>query len=193
MIDDSNIAVAKEALLVIEKRLGPDDPKLANAMIHLATMLGDTGQLGEAERLIWRAIAIDEKHYGPDGLEVAKDIHVLFHILYAGGKHRFAEAEPLMRRALAIFEESNDQSYVATSLNNLGHLLTGSNRLQEAEPLMRRALALSIQTQGVDHPQTVGVRNALSDLVRKLEKAKKDSNRISLWARLTNMFRRTPL
>ncbi|NBO66785.1 MAG: tetratricopeptide repeat protein, partial [Acidobacteria bacterium] len=53
---------------------------------------------------------------------------------------QYAEAEPLMRRALAIDEASfgKDHPDVARDLNNLAGLLQATNRLAEAEPLMRR-------------------------------------------------------
>jgi hypothetical protein len=56
--------------------------------------------------------------------------------------NRLAEAEPLMRRALAIDEQSfgPDHPNVARDLNNLAQLLKATNRLAEAEPLMRRAV-----------------------------------------------------
>jgi tetratricopeptide (TPR) repeat protein len=59
---------------------------------------------------------------------------------------RFAEAEPLIRRALAIDEAAygpNDPD-VARDLNNLAELLRATNRLAEAEPLSRRALEILV-------------------------------------------------
>ena len=55
-----------------------------------------------------------------------------------------SEAEPLMRRALAIDEQSfgKDHPDVARDLNNLAQLLQATNRLAEAEPLMRRGLEI---------------------------------------------------
>ena len=52
--------------------------------------------------------------------------------------NRLAEAEPLMRRALAIDEKSYgpDHPNVAIRLNNLAQLLQDTNRLAEAEPLI---------------------------------------------------------
>ena len=68
--------------------------------------------------------------------------------------NRLAEAEPLMRRALAIDEQSYgpDHPDVAIRLNNLALLLQDTNRLAEAEPLMRRALAIDEKSYGPDHP-----------------------------------------
>jgi hypothetical protein len=51
-----------------------------------------------------RALTIDEKSYGSDHPDVAKDLNNLATLLY--GTNRLAEAEPLMRRALTIFEAS---------------------------------------------------------------------------------------
>ena len=68
--------------------------------------------------------------------------------------NRLGEAEPLMRRALAIDEASYgpDHPNVAIDLNNLASLLQATNRLGEAEPLMRRALAIDEASYGPDHP-----------------------------------------
>jgi tetratricopeptide (TPR) repeat protein len=59
-------------------------------------------------------------------------------------KARYAEAEPLSRRALAIVEASLGPTHptVATSLNNLASLLYETNRAGEAERLYRRALTI---------------------------------------------------
>lgn len=68
-----------------------------------------------------------------------------------------AEAEPLMRRALAIDEQSYGAKHpnVARDLINLAQFLQATNRLAEAEPLMRRALEiflLFMQRTGHQHP-----------------------------------------
>jgi len=70
--------------------------------------------------------------------------------------NRLAEAEPLIRRALAIDEQSYGPHHpdVAIRLNNLAHLLRATNRLAEAEPLMRRVVEIRrdfVKASG--HPQ----------------------------------------
>ena len=99
-----------------------------------------------------RALAIDEKAYGPDHPNVATRPQQSGALLQA--TNRLAEAEPLMRRALAIDEKAYgpDHPDVATALNNLAQLLQATNRLAEAEPLMRRALAIDEKAYGPDHP-----------------------------------------
>ena len=73
--------------------------------------------------------------------------------------NRLQEAEPLMRRALAIDEASfgADHPDVARDLNNLAQLLQATNRLKEAEPLMRRALEVFIGNLGKEHPSSCTV------------------------------------
>jgi hypothetical protein len=75
-------------------------------------------------------------------------------------KAQYAEAEPLLRRALTIDEESigSDHPEVAIHLTNLAQLLKTTNRLAEAEPPMRRAVSIFLESQGPDHPSIVTVR-----------------------------------
>jgi tetratricopeptide (TPR) repeat protein len=68
-----------------------------------------------------------------------------------------AEAEPLLRRALAIDEVSYGLEHpdVARGLNNLAALLQDGNRLKEAEPLYRRACLILVEFEhrtGHQHP-----------------------------------------
>jgi hypothetical protein len=83
-------------------------------------------------------------------------------------KAAYSDAEPLMRRALAIDEASygSDHPNVATALNNLAALLQATNRLAEAEPLMRRALAIDEASYGSDHPNVATDLNNLASLLQ---------------------------
>ncbi len=82
-------------------------------------------------------------------------------------KARYAEAEPLFRRALAIDEASAgpDHPDVAIDLNNLGLLLHATNRLGEAEPLFRRALAIDEASSGPVHSRVATDLNNLGLLL----------------------------
>ena len=123
---------------------------MATALNNLAVLLLATNRYPEAEPLMRRALAIDEKSLGPDHPDVARDVNNLAELLRVG--NRLAEAEPLYRRALAIDEKSFGPEHpnVATS-NNLALLLQATNRPAEAEPLMRRA-SQSSRRAGPDHP-----------------------------------------
>jgi tetratricopeptide (TPR) repeat protein len=104
-----------------------------------------------------------------DGAGIAEPTAQLFNNL--GGlfevKADYAQAEALMRRALAIGEQSYglDHPNAMRSLSNLAHVLQATNRLAEAEPLMRRALAIDEKNYGPDDPD-VAIR--LSNLATLL-------------------------
>jgi hypothetical protein len=90
---------------------------------------------------------------------VARDLNNLAQLLKA--TNRLAEAEPLMRRVVEIFELSygKDHPNVAIGLNNLALLLQATNRLAEAELLSARAARIFLATLGSDHPSTQKVKD----------------------------------
>ena len=102
---------------------------------------------------------------GSEHPEVATDLNNLGHLLQVTG--RMEDAEPLIRRSLAISEKSYGPEHptVAVRLNNLAKLLHETDRLVEAEPLLRRALAITEASNDPDHP-TVATR--LSNLAQLL-------------------------
>ena len=79
---------------------------------------------------------------------------------------RYAEAEPLYKRALAISEKAIGPEHpdVAASLGNLGKLYQAQGRYAEAEPLYNRALLISEKVLGADHPKTTTLRSNLQKL-----------------------------
>jgi tetratricopeptide (TPR) repeat protein len=73
-----------------------------------------------------------------------------------------ADAEPIMRRVLAIAEKNlgPDHPNVAACLNNLAGLLQDTNRLSDVEPLMRRSLEILEKNFGPDNPAvTISLAN----------------------------------
>ncbi|MFA5240615.1 MAG: tetratricopeptide repeat protein, partial [Phycisphaerae bacterium] len=104
----------------------------------------------------------DEASFGKDHSNVASCLNNLA-MLYKN-TNRFAEAEPLMKRALAIGEASlgKDHPDVATRLNNLAELYRATNRLAEAEPMYNRALAIYEASFGKDHPNVAITLNNLA-------------------------------
>jgi tetratricopeptide (TPR) repeat protein len=74
--------------------------------------------------------------------------------LYAQGK--YAQAEPLFRKGLAVYEEVLGPKHpdTATCYNNLAVNLESQGRAKEAEPLKRQALAVREEVLGPKHPDT---------------------------------------
>ena len=98
-------------------------------------------------------MSIAEGTFGLDHPDVALRLNNLAELLRV--TNRFAEAEPLMRRALAITERSlgPDAPDVAIRLNNLSLLLQNTNRVADAEPLARRTLQIFLRfSRATGHP-----------------------------------------
>jgi tetratricopeptide (TPR) repeat protein len=152
----------RKALAIDEARLGADHANVATDLNNLAGLLKATNRL--AEGLVRRALVIDEASLGSHP-KVAADLNNLAQLLKA--TNRLEEAEPLMRRALAIDQESfgPDHPEVATDLNNLARLLQARNHLLEAEPLMQRALVIDEKSFRPDHPRVATDLNNLALLL----------------------------
>jgi CHAT domain-containing protein/Tfp pilus assembly protein PilF len=89
--------------------------------------------------------------------------------LYQG---RFADAEPLYKRAVEISERSlgPDHPQVAASLNNLATLYVDQGRYVDAEQLFKQVLAMRERAFGPDHPQVAGSLSNLATLYRELNR-----------------------
>ena len=120
----------------------------------------------EAIAVAGRYVEAAKKKHGEDHPDYATAISRLAQLLKA--TNRLAEAEPLMRRALAIDETSSGPEHpkVAIRLNNLAQLLKVTNRLAEAEPLYRRALAIDEKSLGPEHPNVATDLNNLALLLK---------------------------
>ena len=132
----------------------------------LAWVANHRGAFGEALGWSEQALKECEERLGPSHPSTATALNNLASQLQA--TNRLAEAEPLMRRALAIDEASygTDHPSVATRLNNLASLLQTTNRLAEAEPLMRRVVAIFEISYGNDHPNVATALNNLASLLQ---------------------------
>jgi tetratricopeptide (TPR) repeat protein len=86
---------------------------------------------------------------------------------------RFAETEPLIRRALAVEEGSFGLNHpnVATCLNNLATLLHETSRLKEAESIYRRALAIYERSFGPNDARVATCLNNLAQLLQATNRA----------------------
>ena len=97
---DRAIVVAKKALEVAEKNVGPNHPDVATSLNNLAELYRTQGQYAQAEPLYKRSLAIREKALGPDHPDVATSLNNLAW-LYRATK-RIVEAEKLEERAARI-------------------------------------------------------------------------------------------
>ncbi len=115
----------------------------------------------EAEKLFLAALKEAEK-FGEQDPRLATSLNNLALLYDAQGK--YAQAEPLYRRALAIREKALGPEHpdLATDLNNLALLYRAQGKYAQAEPLSRRALAIWEKALGPDHPQVATTLNNLA-------------------------------
>ena len=114
----------------------------------------DEGRYADAEKHRAEQIKAAEK-FGPDNILLAQGLDELAAVYFVQG--RYAEAEPLFKRALAIVEKVKGPEHpdVALALANLATVYEAQGRYADAEPPYVRALAIWEKAKGPEHPDTV--------------------------------------
>ncbi|MFM8922531.1 MAG: tetratricopeptide repeat protein [Microcystis panniformis] len=99
---------------------------------------------------------------------MANSLNNLADLYRAQGK--YAEAEPLYLRALAIREKQlgAEHPHVANSLNNLADLYQSQGKYTEAESLYQRAIAICSEKLGENHPNTQTVKSNYNLMLSQL-------------------------
>jgi tetratricopeptide (TPR) repeat protein len=141
----------REALRFAEQELGPADKQLVPLLAKLATLLDAEGKDAEAEPLAHRAYFIADQSGDRKLTGVA--LNALGVVLAGEGDP--VRAEPVMRRSLALLEESEgaDSLDVAKAANNLAALYSKAREYAKAEPLVARALKGFERYFGPDSPE----------------------------------------
>lgn len=118
------------------------------------------GRFAEAEKMFLAALHEAEK-FGPEDPRLARTLNNLA-FLYVT-QDQYAEAEPLLKRALAIRQQAlgTEPAEVATSLNNLAALYGAQGEFEKAEPLYQQAIRILETAQG---PDRLDLATAMSNL-----------------------------
>jgi tetratricopeptide (TPR) repeat protein len=170
------------------------DPGSESYSIHRMVQEAVKGRMDEAQRRVWaeRAVLATNAAF-PDpeyanwplceallphaaaaarlvdewNFESAQSAGLLNQLgVYKKKRGRYAEAEPLLRRSVSIFEKVLGFNHwrVGTSLNNLAQLHFSQGRYEEAEPLYHRVLSITENALGPDHPDVATGLNSLARL-----------------------------
>jgi len=159
------IAAAAVALVFFCATSSMAQPADADALEKKVAALYQAGKYAEAIPLAQQLLAIREKALGPDHPDVATALNILGWLYDKDG--RYADAEPLLERSLAIVEALGpDSPDVATALSYLAALYEDQSRDADAEPLRKRALAILERTFGPDDPAVAIALNNLAVLYR---------------------------
>lgn len=129
----------KRALQIREKLLGPNHLEVAQTLSDFAAWCQK--DLKYSEPLNRRALEIREKALGPEHSDVAQSLYQLAEVF--NHMERKSEAEPLYKRALAIWERTpaSDEK-IALCLDGLAETYLRTDREAEAEPHLKRALGI---------------------------------------------------
>jgi serine/threonine protein kinase/tetratricopeptide (TPR) repeat protein len=182
--------VARHSLQVARTRLGEENESVANSLITLGVSLLSTAQrhlgqmfagnipqtekdrrledttLREAEKCCLEGLAMHRKLLGEENLKVARALNLLGQIRLT--QYNFAEAETLLRQALAMYRKLKDELMEAKVLGQLARLLAAyEDRLVEAESMSRQALAMQKKLLGNDHPDIARSLFSVATLLRR--------------------------
>ncbi len=121
------------------------------------------GELAVAERLL-RAGVLEAEALGPNDPRLASSLSVLADVLRE--QSRFGETEPLLERAMKIYEQHFGESHPSTVevIQQLSTVYEAVGRYARAEDLEKRLLAIEEQTVGNQAPEVASTLNRLASL-----------------------------
>ncbi|MHC1631622.1 MAG: FxSxx-COOH system tetratricopeptide repeat protein [Methanotrichaceae archaeon] len=143
--------------------------KVATLLLNqIGLYLHRRGYFAGSKVALERLLAIDEKAYGPDHVEVATDLNNLGSVLRALGD--LSGAKKNFEKALAIEEsaEEPDHLKIATRSNNLGSVLRALGDIEGAKRNFEKALAIDKAAYGPNHFKTAIRINNLGDVLRDM-------------------------
>lgn len=155
LLDTNQIGEAepliRRALDINEEAFKRRRPDIVSYLFNRALLFLAKNRTAKLAPTIGRALALSDQWDQRRG-DIARNLIVLARFLTI--TNRVADAESLLRRALAIDEQFFGPQHpkVADHLRSLAQLLTPTNRVAEAEPLIRRALAIDELFFGPRHP-----------------------------------------
>jgi tetratricopeptide (TPR) repeat protein len=140
----------REVTTMIERALAILEPDWTRQSLAISRRYEDLGILDRAVDYSSPTLSLAMARGGDSDLLTADGSETLARQLQAQGK--FSDAEPLLRRALAIRERvlGPDDPRVADSILKLATLLGAQNRAADAERFFRRAIAVQEKAFGPD-------------------------------------------
>jgi tetratricopeptide (TPR) repeat protein len=142
-------ALLEERVLVM-----PEGARLLNqaGLYHLEHAQYSLAELFLQRALAMRMLLVEGRAIGVGEADLAESLNDLGAAYASQG--RYAEAEPLLQRALDLHERALGPLHpmVATATNNVAMLCYYQKKYEQAEPLFLRALAIWEQVKVPEHP-----------------------------------------
>jgi CHAT domain-containing protein/tetratricopeptide (TPR) repeat protein len=166
------LPLAKESVALWEEMEGSDSKPVANMLLWQGQIEGQLARYDDAEKSYGRALKINTALFGLDHHELIGCLAGQASITQDRGK--FAEAEALYRRIIALYEKSPnpDPANHARAVDNLGVALLSMGKIDEAEAVHRRAIPLMERAIGATHPDyAIGLQNLAEVYMRQAKYA----------------------
>jgi tetratricopeptide (TPR) repeat protein len=159
-------ALYQRALSILDARAARDSADGADLFRNLGGLEHAAGNWLRGERFMREAVRIRTRLLGSSHPRVADDLLALAPLLDRQGK--FAEAEALYMRGLAIVEQAEGERHpaVLAALNNRAAMLQARGRLAQAELLYRRVRAIEVEQRGAAHPAVAVCTNNLATVLQ---------------------------
>lgn len=185
------------AIDIVEALSEKQTPLLVSTLLNLATAQEARGALDEAENHCRRALQIAEDYRGSHDPLVAMCLGQLGELLMMHSirftefdltlrserkeLRRDKEAEPILRRSLAINEESRGSNYlqVAESLHRLSICLKYRDELVEAERHITQAIPIAQNALGPHHPYLASLLNTYAEILHLLNREDESAEQLN--------------
>jgi hypothetical protein len=124
-----------EVLDICRAHLGPDEKQATEAIRGLGLFMEQLGDLPRAEGLFRELVASARRTSPTTKISITGPLVFLGQVLVKQDK--FADAEPVLREALAFMSPTQKKSWLAPRIESLlGMSLLGQDRYADAEPFL---------------------------------------------------------
>lgn len=151
--NDESLSILEQVYAQVEPADGREHDLFLNTLCKLIHARLRAGRQAEAQDLIPKALALSQSIDKP-GVTTASEMAAIADALLT--LHQIEAAEPLYRRAIALFEEFQDPTNRdwITAFSSFGLLLRMEQRYEEAARIADRSVDVCKRGFGADHLQT---------------------------------------
>lgn len=155
----------KEALARARRSEAKDNPALPLALTLMGSILTETGEVDEAEKVLDEGESIYRKLFGPEYLGIYDNIRVQAQVAYLQGDYKTAKSK--VDLALEKYRKNSIPKNIsfATALTLQGLIENKIGRPDEAEKILREALKIRLENLSPDHFMTALTKGALGDVL----------------------------
>jgi tetratricopeptide (TPR) repeat protein len=131
-------------------------------LVGMGQALSELERTSEADRILRRALRVDQARGAAAGNDLARDLEALGRNFLYGGD--LGKARPFFLRALSLRRQFEGQlsPSVSDNLNSLGEIAYARRELRDAERYFRGNLAIDEKVLGSGHPDTAKTMNNLA-------------------------------